>query len=55
MDLLLRSVAMGIRYAAPHMKGRKTAGQIVNVSSVAAVGPAIRLTAYAVAKAGVCT
>ena len=52
MDLLLRSVAMGIRYAVPHMKGRKGAN-IVNVSSVAAVGPGYSPTAYAVAKAGV--
>jgi NAD(P)-dependent dehydrogenase (short-subunit alcohol dehydrogenase family) len=52
MDLLLRSVAMGIRYAAPHMKGRAGAS-IVNTSSVAAVGPGYSPTAYAVAKAGV--
>ena len=52
MDLLLRSVAMGIRYAVPHMRGRKGAS-IVNVSSVAAVGPGYSPTAYAVAKAGV--
>jgi NAD(P)-dependent dehydrogenase (short-subunit alcohol dehydrogenase family) len=52
MDLLLRSVAMGIRYAVPHMKHRKGAN-IVNVSSVAAVGPGYSPTAYAVAKAGV--
>ncbi|MBX7459117.1 SDR family oxidoreductase [Qipengyuania sp. 1NDH17] len=52
MDLLLRSVAFGIRYAVPHMKGRKGAN-IVNVSSVAAVGPGYSPTAYAVAKAGV--
>ncbi|MBX7495057.1 SDR family oxidoreductase [Qipengyuania sp. 6B39] len=52
MDLLLRSVAMGIRYAVPHMKGRKGAS-IVNVSSVAAVGPGYSPTAYAVAKMGV--
>ena len=52
MDLLLRSVALGIRYAVPHMKGRKGAN-IVNVSSVAAVGPGYSPTAYAVAKAGV--
>jgi NAD(P)-dependent dehydrogenase (short-subunit alcohol dehydrogenase family) len=51
-DLLMRSVAMGIRYAAPHMKHRKGAA-IVNVSSVAAVGPGYSPTAYAVAKAGV--
>ena len=57
MDLLLRSVAFGIRYAVPHMKDRpsaKTGGaSIVNVSSVAAVGPGYSPTAYAVAKAGV--
>ena len=52
MDLLLRSVAMGIRYAVPHMKGRKGAS-FVNVSSVAAVGPGYSPTAYAVAKMGV--
>ena len=52
MDLLLRSVAMGIRYAVPHMKGRRGAN-IVNVSSVAAIGPGYSPTAYAVAKAGV--
>lgn len=52
MDLLLRSVAMGIRYAVPHMKGRKGAS-IVNVSSVAAVGPGYSPTTYAVAKSGV--
>jgi NAD(P)-dependent dehydrogenase (short-subunit alcohol dehydrogenase family) len=50
--LLLRSVAMGIRYAVPHMKHRKGAA-IVNTSSVAAVGPGYSPTAYAVAKAGV--
>jgi NAD(P)-dependent dehydrogenase (short-subunit alcohol dehydrogenase family) len=50
--LLLRSVAMGIRYAVPHMKGRPGAA-IVNTSSVAAVGPGYSPTAYAVAKAGV--
>ncbi|MEZ5710968.1 MAG: SDR family oxidoreductase [Blastomonas sp.] len=52
MDLLLRSVAMGIRYAAPHMKGRKGAS-IINTASVAALGSGYAPTAYAVAKAGV--
>lgn len=52
MDLLLRSVAFGIRYAVPHMIGRPGAS-IVNVSSVAAIGPGYSPTAYAVAKAGV--
>lgn len=51
-DLLMRSVAMGIRYAAPYMKGRRGAA-VVNTSSVAAVGPGYSPTAYAVAKAGV--
>lgn len=52
MDLLLRSVAFGIRYAVPHMTGRKGAS-FVNTSSVAGVGPGYSPTAYAVAKAGV--
>ena len=52
MHLLLRSVAFGIRYAVPHMQGRKGAS-IVNISSVAAVGPGYSPSAYAVAKAGV--
>ena len=50
--LLLRSVAMGIRHAVPHMKQRPGAA-IINTSSVAAVGPGYSPTAYAVAKAGV--
>jgi NAD(P)-dependent dehydrogenase (short-subunit alcohol dehydrogenase family) len=52
MDLLLRSVAFGIRYAVPHMIGRPGAA-IVNTSSIAGVGPGYSPTAYAVAKAGV--
>lgn len=52
MNLLLRSVAMGIRYAAPHMKGRPGAS-FVNTASVAALGAGYSPTAYAVAKAGV--
>jgi NAD(P)-dependent dehydrogenase (short-subunit alcohol dehydrogenase family) len=52
MNLVLRSVAMGIHHAVPHMKDRKGAA-IVNTSSVAAVGPGYSPTAYAVAKAGV--
>src|SRR3546814_7646231 len=52
MDLVLKSVAMGIRYAAPHMKGRKGAS-IVNTASVAALGAGYSPIAYAVAKAGV--
>ena len=57
MDLLLRSVAMGIRYAVPHMIGRPSThnggAAIVNTSSVAAIGSGYSPTAYAVAKAGV--
>ena len=57
MDLLLRSVAFGIRYAVPHMIGRPStsngAASIVNTSSIAAIGPGYSPTAYAVAKAGV--
>ena len=57
MDLLLRCVAFGIRYAAPHMKGRPSTASggaaIINTSSVAAVGPGYSPSAYAVAKAGV--
>jgi NAD(P)-dependent dehydrogenase (short-subunit alcohol dehydrogenase family) len=52
MDLLLRSVAFGIRYAVPHMKNRPGAS-IVNTASVAATGSGYSPTAYAVAKAAV--
>jgi len=52
MNLLLRSVAMGIRYAVPHMKGR-TGASIVNTASVASLGAGYSPSAYAVAKAGV--
>ena len=51
-DLLMRSVAFGIRYAVPHMLGRPGAN-FVNVSSVAAIGPGYSPSTYAVAKAGV--
>ena len=52
MNLLLRSVAMGIRYATPHMIGRDGAS-FVNTASVAALSAGFSPTAYAVAKAGV--
>ncbi len=52
MDLLLRSVAMGIRYAVPHMIGREGAS-IVNTASVAGIGAGYSPTAYAVAKGAV--
>lgn len=52
MDLLLRSVAMGVRYAVPHMIGREGAA-IVNTASIAGLGAGYSPTAYAVAKCGV--
>ena len=52
MDLLLRSVAMGVRYAVPHMIGREGAS-IVNTASVAGIGAGYSPTAYAVAKGAV--
>jgi NAD(P)-dependent dehydrogenase (short-subunit alcohol dehydrogenase family) len=52
MDLLLRSVAMGIRHAVPHMIGRP-GGSIINTASVAALSTGMAPTAYSVAKGGV--
>lgn len=52
MDLLLRSVALGIRHAAPLMRA-KGGGSIINTSSVAALASGAAPTAYSVAKAGV--
>jgi NAD(P)-dependent dehydrogenase (short-subunit alcohol dehydrogenase family) len=52
MNLLLRSVAMGVRYAVPYMIGREGAA-IVNTASVAGLGAGYSPTAYAVAKCGV--
>lgn len=51
-SLLLRSVALGIRYAAPLMAARG-GGAIVNTASVAALQTGAAPTAYSVAKAGV--
>jgi NAD(P)-dependent dehydrogenase (short-subunit alcohol dehydrogenase family) len=51
-DLLLRSVALGIRYAAPLMAARG-GGAIVNTASIAALQTGAAPTAYSVAKAGV--
>jgi NAD(P)-dependent dehydrogenase (short-subunit alcohol dehydrogenase family) len=51
-DLLLRSVALGIRYAIPHMVARG-GGTIVNVASVAGMQAGMGPIAYSVAKAGV--
>jgi len=52
MALLLRSVALGIRYAAPLM-AKRGGGAIVNTSSVSALGSGYAPTAYSTAKAGV--
>lgn len=52
MDLLLRSVALGIRHAAPLMAA-KGGGAIVNTASVAALAAGAAPTAYSVAKAAV--
>jgi len=51
-SLLLRSVALGIRYAAPMMAARG-GGAIVNTASIAALQTGAAPTAYSVAKAGV--
>lgn len=50
--LLLRSVALGIRYAAPLM-AKRGGGAIVNTSSVSALGSGYAPTAYSTAKAAV--
>jgi len=52
MNLLLRSVALGIRYAIPHMKARG-GGSIINTASIAAIQAGMGPVAYSVAKAGV--
>ncbi len=50
--LLLRSVALGIRHAATHMK-RRGGGAIVNTASIAGLQAGFSPIAYAVAKSGV--
>lgn len=50
--LLLRSVALGMRYALPHMKARG-GGAIVNTASIAGMQAGAGPIAYSVAKAGV--
>jgi NAD(P)-dependent dehydrogenase (short-subunit alcohol dehydrogenase family) len=52
MNLLLRSVALGMRYAIPFMKERG-GGSIINTSSVAGLQGGAGPIAYSVAKAGV--
>jgi NAD(P)-dependent dehydrogenase (short-subunit alcohol dehydrogenase family) len=51
-SLLLRSVALGIRYAVPHMK-KRGGGSIINTASIAAIQAGMGPIAYSVAKAGV--
>ncbi len=51
-DLLLRSVALGMRYALPHMKAHG-GGAIVNTASIAGMQAGAGPIAYSVAKAGV--
>jgi NAD(P)-dependent dehydrogenase (short-subunit alcohol dehydrogenase family) len=50
--ILLRSVALGIRYAVPLMKIRG-AGSIINTASIAAITAGAAPVAYSAAKAGV--
>jgi NAD(P)-dependent dehydrogenase (short-subunit alcohol dehydrogenase family) len=52
MNLLLRSVALGMRHAIPHRKARG-GGSIVNTASVAALQAGMGPIAYSVAKQGV--
>ena len=52
MSLLLRSVALGIRYATPYLQARG-GGSIINTASVAALQAGAAPVAYSVAKAGV--
>ncbi len=52
MALLLKSVAMGIRHAAPHLK-KRGGGAIINTASVCAFQAGFGPVAYSTAKAGV--
>lgn len=52
MALLLKSVAMGIRHAAPHLK-KRGGGTIINTASVCAFQAGFGPIAYSTAKAGV--
>ena len=52
MALLLKSVAMGIRHSAPHLK-KRGGGAIINTASVCAFQAGFGPIAYSTAKAGV--
>lgn len=52
MALLVKSVAMGIRHAAPHLK-KRGGGAIINTASVCAFQAGFGPVAYSTAKAGV--
>ncbi|HEY9218952.1 MAG TPA: SDR family oxidoreductase [Phenylobacterium sp.] len=52
MSLLLRSVALGMRYAVPHMR-KRGGGSIINTASIAGMQAGAGPIAYSVAKAGV--
>lgn len=52
MNLLLRSVALGTRYAIPHMKARG-GGSVINTASVAGLQAGMGPIAYSVAKSAV--
>ncbi|MEI6202178.1 MAG: SDR family oxidoreductase, partial [Enhydrobacter sp.] len=54
-NLLLRSVAMGIRYAAPLMIARGTGGAIVNTASIAGLVGSQLDPLYSLTKGGVTT
>ena len=52
MDVLLKSVFLGIKHASPHMKAQRS-GSIISTASVCGLVPAIGSHLYNVAKAGV--
>ena len=52
MDVLLKSVFLGIKHAAPHMKAQRS-GSIISTASVCGLAPGIGAHIYTVAKAGV--
>ncbi|WP_427925152.1 SDR family NAD(P)-dependent oxidoreductase [Streptomyces sp. cg40] len=53
VDLLLRSVALGHKYAARRMKAQGTGGSIVSMSSIAGIQAGLSSASYDSAKAGV--